>query len=195
MKYKLHIVGISGSLREGSYNTMLLKSARTLIPEGSTMEIVDIGSLPLYNSDLEVSEPPTTVSEFREALSRADAFVFASPEYNHSVPGTLKNAIDWGSRGTIRPFAGKPVAIMGATQGLWGTLRMQLAFQPILRSLDMISVNKPEVLVAQAQNKFDRNGNLVDEPTIAIIHQQLKELARLARQSQIIKHALEQTKQ
>jgi chromate reductase len=187
MKRTLHFVGISGSLRKGSYNTMLLKAANKLLPEGGTMEIVEIGNLPLYNDDLQSGTLPEAVISFREKLSIADGFVIASPEYNYSVPGTLKNAIDWASRGKDSPLVGKPVALMGATQGMWGTVRMQIAFRPIFQFLNMVPVNKPEVLVGQAQNKFDGDGNLMDEPTISIIRQQLKELARLATHAQIIK--------
>ncbi len=186
MKRTLHFVGISGSLRKGSYNTMLLKAANKLLPEGGTMEIVEIGNLPLYNDDLQSGTLPEAVISFREKLSIADGFVIASPEYNYSVPGTLKNAIDWASRGKDSPLVGKPVALMGATQGMWGTVRMQIAFRPIFQFLNMVPVNKPEVLVGQAQNKFDGDGNLMDEPTISIIRQQLKELARLATHAQII---------
>ena len=187
MKKSLHFVGISGSLRKGSYNTMLLKAAYRLLPEGTTMEIVEIGNLPLYNDDLQSAALPEPVSAFKEKLSAADGFVFASPEYNYSVPGTLKNAIDWASRGKDSPLVGKPVALMGATQGMWGTVRMQVAFRPIFQFLNMVPVNKPEVLIGQAQNKFDADGNLIDEPTISIIRQQLKELAKLATHAQIIK--------
>lgn len=190
MKDKIHFAGISGSLRKGSFNTQLLNSALGLLPEGVSMEIVQIGNLPLYNADLEADTPPETVRVLRDALRRADAYVFASPEYNYSVPGPLKNAIDWASRAKDYPMAGKPVALMGATQGMWGTIRMQLAFRPIFQFLNVTPVNKPEVLVAQAAGKFDSEGHLTDEQTKTIVSQQLQELKKLARHAQIVKEAL-----
>ncbi len=193
MKDQIYLVGMSGSLRKGSYNTRLLNSLPGLLPEGVTMEIVEIGNLPLYNADLETEGLPESVREFREALTRADAFVLVSPEYNYSVPGTLKNAIDWGSRAKDSPFAGKPVALMGATQGIWGTVRMQIAFRPIFQFLNMTPVNKPEVLVAKAPAKFGADGKLSDEATILIVRQQLVELQKLAHQSQVIKEMTTQT--
>lgn len=193
MKNEIHLVGMSGSLRKGSYNTQLLNSLPDLLPEGVTMEIVKIGDLPLYDADLETEGLPASVGDFREALSRADAFVFVSPEYNYSVPGTLKNAIDWGSRAGDHPFTGKPVAVMGATQGMWGTVRMQAAFRPIFQFLNMVPVNKPEVLVAQAPAKFGPDGRLSDQPTILIVRQQLEELKKLTRQYQIIHEMTAQT--
>ncbi len=193
MRDELRFVGISGSLRRESYNTKLLNAALGLLPEGVTMEIARIGDLPLYNSDMETDDPPESVRKFRDILSGADAFVFVSPEYNYSVPGTLKNAIDWASRAKDSPFAGKPVAVMGATQGTWGTVRMQIAFRPIFQFLNMTPVNKPEVLVAQAQNKFDAGGRLTDEPTISIVRQQLAELRKLARHAKIVKELTTET--
>lgn len=192
MDNKIHFVGISGSLRKGSYNTMLLKSVLNLLPEGVEMEIVEIGNLPLYNADLETAMPPKEVDVLRNSLARADAFVFVSPEYNYSVPGPLKNAIDWASRANESPFAGKPIALMGATQGMWGTVRMQLAFRPIFQFLNLTPVNKPEVLVAQAGKKFDPEGRLIDEQTISIVRRQLQELKRLARHAQIVKELTEE---
>ncbi|MCL5268486.1 MAG: NAD(P)H-dependent oxidoreductase [Bacteroidetes bacterium] len=187
MRDEIHFVGISGSLRRGSFNTQLLNSTLDLLPDGVTMEIAGMGDLPLYNADLETDGLPESVRKFRETLSRADAFVFVSPEYNYSVPGTLKNAIDWASRAKDSPLSGKPVALMGATQGMWGTVRMQIAFRPIFQFLNMTPVNKPEVLVAQAQSKFDASGHLADEPTIAIVRQQLAELKKLAKHTKIVK--------
>ncbi len=193
MNDKLHIAGISGSLRRGSFNTLLLNSVPGLLPNGVEMEIVDIGQLPLYNADLDIDTPPQQVDTLRRSLARADAFILVSPEYNYSVPGPLKNAIDWASRAKPSPFSGKPVALMGATQGMWGTVRMQLAFRPIFQFLNLIPVNKPEVLVAQAPAKFDSNGHLIDEQTISIVRQQLQELKRLARQALIVKEIVQET--
>lgn len=189
MKDKIHFVGISGSLRRESLNTKLLNSVLDLLPQGVSMEIADIGNLPLYNADLESERPPEEVRKLRDTLGRADAFVIVSPEYNYSVPGPLKNAIDWASRSKEYPMSGKPVALMGATQGMWGTVRMQLAFRPIFQFLNMAPVNKPEVLIAQADGKFDAEGRLTDEKTVSIVRQQLQELKKMALHAQIAKEA------
>ncbi len=179
MKKNRKIVGLCGSLRKGSYNAMLLKIAGGLIPEGITFEIVPFDDIPIYNADHdlpETEERPASVARFRDALAAADAFIIASPEYNYSIPGGLKNAIDWASRGKDSPLMHKPVAIMGATQGQWGTVRMQTAFLPVFTFLNMNPVLQPEVLIAQAQNKFDTEGNLIDERTIGIIQKKIENL-------------------
>lgn len=174
----VRVAGLSGSLRAGSLNTMLLRAAMELLPDGMAGEIVPIGDLPLYNADIEVprKDRPVPVQLFLDALARADALVIASPEYNYSIPGGLKNAIDWGSRGEDSPLLNKPVALMGATMGMWGTVRMQQAFRPVFQYLNMQPVNKPEVLVAEAPKKFDAQGRLTDEPTRRLIAQQLQAL-------------------
>lgn len=179
----IHIVGISGSLRKGSYNTALLKAAQRLFPEGVTTEIVDIGNIPLYNADNDGEFRSDIMKQFRAALATADAFLFVSPEYNYSIPGVLKNAIDWASRGgKDSPLLNKPVALMGATNGMWGTTRMQIAFRPVFQSLNMFPVNKPEVYVTQASTKFDEKGNIIDEKTVTIVRQQLQALKDLTLQ-------------
>ncbi|HEY9165065.1 MAG TPA: NAD(P)H-dependent oxidoreductase [Candidatus Kryptonia bacterium] len=185
----LRFVGFSGSLRKGSFNTALLRAASELLSDDVHIDIVDIGGLPLYNADLEIPSAPEQVVEFRQAIRGADAFLIVSPEYNYSIPGGLKNAIDWGSRGPDRPFAGKPVAVMGATTGMWGTVRMQLAFRPVFLYLDMIPLNKPEVLVADAPNKFDPEGKLLHEQTKEIVRQQLVALKKLALETKMLNHS------
>lgn len=179
MEKNRKIVGLCGSLRKGSYNAMLLKVAGGLIPAGIQFETVAYDDIPIYNADLdlpETEERPASVSKFRDALASADAFIIVSPEYNYSIPGGLKNAIDWASRGKDSPLMHKPVAVMGATQGMWGTVRMQTAFLPVFTFLNMNPVLQPEVLVAQAQNKFDAEGNLTDEKTIGIIKKKIENL-------------------
>jgi chromate reductase len=179
MEKNRKIVGLCGSLRKGSYNAMLLKIAGDLIPEGIQFEIVAFDDIPVYNADHdlpEVEERPASVVKFRDSLAAADAFIIVSPEYNYSIPGGLKNAIDWASRGKDSPLMHKPVAVMGATQGMWGTVRMQTAFLPVFTFLNMNPVLQPEVLVAQAQNKFDADGNLTDERTISIIKKKIENL-------------------
>jgi len=151
MSEYIQLVGVSGSLRKGSYNTMLLKDALQLLPPNVSMEIISIEDIPLYNADLDLpaaKQRPETVEHFRKILTDADGILISSPEYNYSIPGGLKNAIDWASRGEDSPLLRKPIAVIGATPGLWGTTRMQLAFHNVFLFLDMKPVYKPEVLVA-----------------------------------------------
>ncbi|GEM88124.1 NADPH-dependent FMN reductase [Meiothermus granaticius] len=159
----MKVLGISGSLRQGSYNTALLRAALELAPPGMQIEPFEIGNFPLYNEDLRVAGLPPAVQAFRQAIQAADALLFATPEYNYSVPGVLKNAIDWASRPpNDQPLAGKPVAIMGASTGNFGTVRAQMHLRQMCVFLDMHPLNKPEVLVFRAAEKFDAQGHLVD---------------------------------
>jgi chromate reductase len=181
----IHFAAISGSLRKGSFNTMLLNNAVQLLPEGVTMEIVSIAKIPLYNGDDDLpiaTDRPAPVREFRASLAKADGIVLVSPEYNYSIPGPLKNAIDWASRGEDSPLLRKPVALMGATPGMWGTARMQLAFLSVFQFLDMKPVLKPEVLVAGASKKFDEQGKLTDEMAVDLIKKKLIALKELVLQ-------------
>lgn len=181
MSEQIHLLGISGSLRKGSYNTSLLQAVLQLLPEGVSMNTFNIGELPLYNADEDTpaaKERPASVQQFRDLVARADGLVICSPEYNYGIPGGLKNAIDWASRGKDAPLIKKPVAIMGATIGLWGTVRMQLDFHNIFLYLDMRPVYKPEVLIAQAQNKFNDKGELTDETSRSLVKQKLEALVR-----------------
>ncbi len=185
----IQLVGMSGSLRKGSYNTMLLKVASQLLPTDVSMEIISIEDIPLYNADLDLpsaKQRPQSVEHFRKMLTDADGILISSPEYNYSIPGGLKNAIDWASRGEDSPLLRKPVAVIGPTTGLWGTTRMQLAFHNVFLFLDMKPVYKPEVLVAQAEKKFDKKGNLIDEMTKKILKQKLEALKEMIQlQSQV----------
>ena len=185
----IQLVGMSGSLRKGSYNTMLLKAAAQLLPTDVSMEIISIEDIPLYNADLDLpaaKQRPQAVEHFRKMLSDADGILISSPEYNYSIPGGLKNAIDWASRGEDSPLLRKPVAVIGATTGLWGTTRMQLAFHNVFLYLDMKPVYKPEVLVAQAEKKFDKSGNLIDEMAKKLLKQKLEALKEMIHlQSQV----------
>ena len=183
------LVGISGSLREGSFNTMLLKAALQVLPFNVSMEIISIEDIPLYNADLDLpsaKQRPQPVEHFRKMLTDADGILISSPEYNYSIPGGLKNAIDWASRGEDSPLLRKPVAVIGATTGLWGTTRMQLAFHNVFLFLDMKPVYKPEVLVALSEKKFDKNGNLIDEMAKKLLKQKLEALKEMIQlQSQV----------
>ena len=185
----IQLVGMSGSLRKGSYNTMLLKAALQLLPTDVSMEIISIEDIPLYNADLDLpaaKQRPRSVEHFRKMLADADGILISSPEYNYSIPGGLKNVIDWASRGEDSPLLRKPVAVIGATTGLWGTTRMQLAFHNVFLFLDMKPVYKPEVLVAQAEKKFDKDGNLIDEMAKKLLKQKLEALKELIHlQSQV----------
>jgi chromate reductase, NAD(P)H dehydrogenase (quinone) len=171
----IHVVGLCGSLRAGSFNARLLRAAGTLVPEGMSLTVADIAPLPFYNADL-VPAPgawPPPVQAFRDQLAAADAYLFVSPEYNYSVPGALKNALDWASRPPGPPMATKPCAIMGITTGMFGTVRMQMHLRQVCVFMDLHPLNKPEVLVPKAEGKFDADGRLVDEETRKMVGTQL----------------------
>jgi len=164
-KMTLRILGMAGSLRTGSYNRALLRAAGSLLPDGMVLEIAEIGNLPLYDQDLEARGLPAPVQELKARIGSADALLIATPEYNYSVPGVLKNAIDWVSRRPNPPLDGKPTAIMGASMGPGGTVRAQHHLRQVAVFTNMLVLNKPEVLVARSQEKFNAAGELVDEPT------------------------------
>lgn len=180
--HQYHFVGISGSLRKSSYNTSLLRAAEALLPDEVTFETAGIGELPLFNTDLDSPDQLERVHAFRETLRSADAIVISSPEYNYSIPGILKNAIDWASRGNDSPLINKPVAIMGASPGMLGTARMQMHLRQVFLYNNMKPVVKPEIFVNKAQEKFDADGNLTDEKTRQAIRRQMEALMMLARQ-------------
>ena len=183
----IHLAGISGSLRKGSYNTLLLNAAMQLLPDNVSMETLTIQDIPLYNADLDLPAAlhrPEVVEYFRKKIADADGLLIASPEYNYSIPGGLKNAIDWASRGEDSPLLHKPIAVIGASPGLWGTVRMQLAFHAVFLFLDMKPVYKPEVLLAQANKKFDTKGGLVDETAKKLLKEKLEALKKMIQSSQ-----------
>lgn len=177
----IRILGIAGSLRRGSFNRAALRAAHTLAPIGCTIDDFELDGIPLFNQDIEALVP-APVKLFKERIRAADAILFVTPEYNFSIPGVLKNAIDWASR----PYGdsawqGKPAAIMGASVALTGTARAQYHLRQVLVSLDMPVVNTPEVLVANAAGRFDNDGVLVDEVAKQKIQQLLSALTALAR--------------
>jgi chromate reductase, NAD(P)H dehydrogenase (quinone) len=181
----LTVLGISGSLRKGSYNTAALRAAQALTPPGMTIESFDIAPIPVYNEDVRQQQGlPPSVEELRERIRAADAILFVTPEYNYSIPGVLKNAIDWASRPPEQPFAGKPVAIMGASPGMLGTARAQYHLRQCFVFLNALPLNKPEVLIAQANRKFDEEGNLVDDATKTFIGNLLTALGDWTRRLQ-----------
>ena len=169
----MNVIGISGSLRKGSFNTAALRAAQGLAPEGMTIERAEIGDLPLYNDDVRAAGFPPPVERLRAQLAAADAVLLVTPEYNYSISGVLKNAIDWASRPPSQPFEAKPVAIMGASPGLFGSARAQYHLRQMLIFLNAMPLNRPEVMIGQAQNKFDADGNLTDEPTREFIRKLL----------------------
>ena len=175
------VLGICGSLRAGSFNKATLRTAIELKPPGMTIETADIGSIPPYNEDVRAQGFPPPVEKLRAQIAAADALLFVTPEYNYSMPGVLKNAIDWASRPPDQPFAGKPVAIMGAGAGMAGTARAQYDLRRSCVFLDMHPLNKPEVLIGQAQTKFDDEGRLTDEAGRGFIRDLLVALEQWTR--------------
>lgn len=160
------ILGISGSLRQGSYNTALLRTASTLMPAGIVLAVETIKGIPLYDGDLEASDGiPPEVSRLKDAIAAADGLLIATPEYNNSMPGVLKNAIDWFSRppdDIKRVFGGKPVAVMGASPGGFGTILSQNAWLPVLRTLGTRPWFEGRLMVSRANKVFDDMGAMVD---------------------------------
>jgi chromate reductase len=175
-----HIVSICGSLRKGSYNRMLMQALHGLAPGGmSIAEAPSFATLPLYNADVQASTGlPTEATALAETIRAADGVIFCTPEYNFSLPGGLKNAIDWVSRLPNQPFAGKPVAIQSATPGPLGGARVQYDLRRMMMYLDAPTLNKPEVFVGSCASKFDdQTGELKDGPTRDFVRQQLAAFA------------------
>ena len=165
MSNSITILGIAGSLRKASYNRAALCAAQKLAPPDTHLDIFELDGIPPFSEDLE-SNPPAKVVELKAKIRGADAILISTPEYNYSIPGVLKNAIDWASR----PYGdsawdGKPVGIMGASPGTLGTARAQYHLRQVFVFLNMFPLNKPEVMIAQAPKKFDDQGNLTDEST------------------------------
>ena len=160
----MKILGISGSLRKASWNTAALHAAADLLPAGHTLEIAEIGDLPLMNQDLEHDgKYPAPVERFRAAVLAAEALLFATPEYNASIPAPLKNAIDWGSR-QANVWAGKPAAVIGVSPGALGTARGQYPLRQTLGVLSVQLLGQPEVFIGAAGQKF-ADGKLTDAGT------------------------------
>ena len=177
----VHILGIPGSLRRASYNRAALSAAQELVPADATLEIFDLAGIPPFNEDDERTLP-TRVAELKAKIREADAILFATAEYNYSIPGVLKNAIDWASR----PYGdnawdGKPVAIMGASVGLTGTARAQYHLRQTFVFLNMHPLNRPEVMISSAQQRFDDHGALVDATSRKLIGQFLEALVAWTR--------------
>lgn len=158
------ILGIAGSLRRASMNRGLLRAAQEMKPDGVDIEVFELHRIPLYNDDENQENPPEVVVTLKEKIRAADALLIASPEYNHSLSGVLKNTIDWASRPPPQsPLRHKPVAIMGVAAGPSGTIRSQLALRVVLGSVESYAMLKPELLIPHGASKFDMDGNLVDQ--------------------------------
>ncbi len=177
------ILGIPGSLRKNSYNRALLRAATELTPPGVTIETFELHDIPGFTED-EEQTPPARIVELKARVRAANAILFVTPEYNYSIPGVLKNAIDWASRPYgDSAWSKKPVAIMGASVGSIGTARAQYHLRQCFVFLDMHPVNQPEVMVGPAQQKFDAEGRLTDEATRTRVRQLLDALVLRARRS------------
>jgi chromate reductase len=175
------ILGFAGSLRKASYNRSLLRTAQEIVPKDAQLEIFDLDGMPLFNQDLE-GQPTVKVQEFKAKIRAADAILIATPEYNYSIPGVLKNAIDCASRPYgDNAFEHKPVAIMGASIGMAGTARAQYHLRQSFVFLTCFALNQPEVMVPFAQDKIDKDGNVTDVKTREKIRELLENLVTWTR--------------
>ncbi len=182
MTDKVRILGFAGSLRKGSYNRMVLAEAKKLAPPGVELEIFDLDGIPVFNQDYEKPDlMPGRVKEFKSSIRAAAAILIVTPEYNYSMPGVLKNAMDWASRPYgDNSFEGKAVGIMSASGGMTGASRAQYHLRQTFVFLNMHALNRPEVIIPQVNEKFDEDGNLTDEKTRQKISELLAELAIFA---------------
>lgn len=160
MVERIKIVGISGSLRRGSFNSALLRLASQVVPHNADLELVSLAGIPFYNGDVEDAGMPTPVAEFRAKLAAADAILISTPEYNSSIPAVLKNAIDWGSRGRDSPLRGMTAALMGGGGG-FGSHRAQSHLRDVLRNTGVYELPSPPVKVRNIWNQFDENLDLL----------------------------------
>jgi len=181
MNQPIRILGIAGSLRRKSYNRAALRAAQQLAPEDAVIDIFELDGIPVFSEDDE-RQPPVKIVELKKRIREADAILFVTPEYNYSIPGGLKNAIDWASR----PYGdnawnGKPVAVMGASLGTLGTARAQYHLRQVFVFLNMLAINQPEVMIANAGQNFDAEGNLTNETTKNSIRQLLANLVGWTR--------------
>ncbi len=181
MATPVRILGIAGSLRKASYNRAALRAAQELVPADATLDIFELDGIPPFNEDHERTLPPA-VAELKAKVRAADAILVVTPEYNYSIPGVLKNAIDWASR----PYGdnawdGKPVAVMGASVGALGTARAQYHLRQTFIFLNMYPVNKPEVMISTAAQRFDERGRLTDETSRKLVGQLLVALVTWTR--------------
>jgi len=177
MSEKIKVLAFAGSLRKGSYNKALVRAAVEVAPENVLIEVFDLEGIPLLNQELEAT-PPHKVKEFKDKLRAADALLIATPEYNYSIPGVLKNAIDCASRPRAdTPLEGKPVAVMSASTGRFGGARAQYHLRQMFIFLNMQPINRPEVMLSDAPHNVDADGNVTNEQTRQLIRQLLEALA------------------
>jgi chromate reductase, NAD(P)H dehydrogenase (quinone) len=179
----MEILAICGSVRAGSFNAMVVRTLPLLAPEGMKIAAApSIESIPLYNADLQTNGFPNVVSQIGEAIRKADGVIFTTPEYNYSIPGILKNAIDWVSRLPDQPLKNKPIALQSASQGVLGGARAQYHLRQILVFVEGLVLNKPEVFISGVQNKADAShGELTDGATRDLIKQQLQAFETFVR--------------
>ncbi|MCH8813681.1 MAG: NAD(P)H-dependent oxidoreductase [Chloroflexi bacterium] len=183
MASPFRILAISGSLRRASFNRGLVRAARESTPEGVAIETAEVAALPHYDADVEEAGDPDAVTELKERIRAADALLIATPEYNSSLPGALKNAIDWASRPYgASVLAGKPAAVMGASAGGGGTARAQPTLKRVLTAAGCCVLMEPEVLVGGAHSRFDTDGNLEDDAVRDEIRALIAALVEFARQ-------------
>lgn len=167
---RFDVLAISGSLRRGSFNTQLLKAVKAMAPDTLAIDIVTPRGIQLYDGDVEAEHGiPAEVEALKDRVRSADAIIISTPEYNFSVPGVLKNMIDWLSRGERQPFNGKHIGIMGASTGPVGTARSQYHLRMTLQGLYAVVMPRPEIFVTHARDKFDADGRLTDEATEKVI--------------------------
>lgn len=185
MSTSVNMLGIAGSLRKGSYNKMALRAAQQLVPDSCRLEIFELDGIPLYNGDVEAQGFPQPVQDFKAKIAAADALLIVSPEYNYSIPGVLKNAIDWASRPPFdTPLHRKAVAIMGASTGGFGTVRCQHHLRQSLVFTQSILLVHPEVWISRAAERFDQKGDLTDETIRDQIEALLEALVALVKRLQ-----------
>ena len=181
-EWSLSFVVMLGSLRKASFNAAIARALPALAPENVTISLLpSVGEFPLYNADVQAEGLPAVVTRAADEIRAADGVIIVTPEYNHTIPGALKNAIDWISRLPNQPFAAKPVALESASQGVWGGLRAQLALRHMFVYLDARPLNKPEVIIPQVNQKLDANGELTDPATRGFLADQLKAFAAFVR--------------
>lgn len=181
MSKPINIIGIAGSIRRLSYNRSALNAAKELLPDDAVLDIFELEGIPVFNQDHD-QDPPAKVVELKKRIRAADAVLIATPEYNYSIPGVLKNAIDWASRPYgDSAWSGKPVAVMGASIGRMGTARAQYHLRQVFVFLDMHPLNKPEVMIGEAADRFDSDGNLIDERSRELIRDLLQNLVDWTR--------------
>jgi chromate reductase len=174
----IKILGIVGSLRRDSYNLYAMRAAQSKAPQGAELEIFTLDGIPPFNQD-EEQHPTTKVVALKSSIRSADALLIATPEYNYSIPGVLKNAIDWATRPYgDNPFTGKPTAIMGASPDGMGTSRSQYHLRQVLVALNAHTLNRPEMMISHADDAFDANGNLIDEKLNTQLEKLLNALVR-----------------